>query len=525
MKDRLLRLNDKKGSLLICFLVLALLISMKPIAQSKTDKIVPVRINPGNPKCFEFRGKPLVFLTATEHYGSVMNRPFRFERYLADAADKHMTFTRLFLLFREMQSAMNPYSTCKPESPDYIAPFMRNGGGKALDGQPKYDLDKWNPEFFERLQRFLSLASEYGIIVEVTIFSNTYGDGVWALNPLNAANNVNGVEQIPWAQYNTMRHPKLFERQMIYLKKILEATRQYDNIIYEICNEPGGLAPGTATNPKPEEVNQWQMEIAKVIRESEKDLPNKHLIVGQEAFTYSPWEQSSDISFRKLDLDVVNMHPLPNTTFNGKSYNMGEFMSKQLKIKDLRDYCLATYNEPKPLNFDEDNVASQYKDVDGWTIHRKRAWVTLLSGGHYDFIDFSIINYSETGTENSQRYVRTWFKHLSDYIHSVDLVHAKPMTGWLKKQPEHTLETVLAVDKQEYTIYLADDRELDEQGAGMPIRGSINFDLPAGAYKLSCYSPVTGLYSPAISIAGGKNLRFDLPEFQHDIVIRITSAH
>ena len=52
----------------------------------------PIRIHPQNPKLFEFRGEPLVLLTATEHYGAVMNRPFRFDRYLADTADKGITF-------------------------------------------------------------------------------------------------------------------------------------------------------------------------------------------------------------------------------------------------------------------------------------------------------------------------------------------------------------------------------------------------------------------------------------------------
>src|SRR3954470_24912241 len=135
---------------------------------------LPIRICPANPKIFEFRGKPLVLVTATEHYGAVMNRPFRFERYLADAAEKNITVTRLFVLFRELQSALNPYSTCKPESPDYISPFPRTGPGLALDGQLKYDLDRWNPEFFDRLQGFLSLACDLGIVVELTLLSNTY---------------------------------------------------------------------------------------------------------------------------------------------------------------------------------------------------------------------------------------------------------------------------------------------------------------------------------------------------------------
>ncbi|MFH1567285.1 MAG: hypothetical protein ABIL09_04735, partial [Gemmatimonadota bacterium] len=165
----------------------------------------PIRIHPDNPKLFEFRGAPIVLLTATEHYGAVMNRPFRYERYLADAADKHLTLTRLFTLFRELQGPSNPYSTCKVESPDYVAPFRRTGPGNALDLQPKYDLDQWNPEFLDRLHGFLGLASELGIIVEVVLLSNTYSDAVWSLNPLNCHNNVNGLPEIAWPEYMSLR--------------------------------------------------------------------------------------------------------------------------------------------------------------------------------------------------------------------------------------------------------------------------------------------------------------------------------
>jgi hypothetical protein len=71
-----------------------------------------------------------------------MNRPFDFEKYLDDAALHKITLTRTFLLFRELQNARNPSSPCKPESPDYIAPFPRTGPGNALDGEPIYDLDQ-----------------------------------------------------------------------------------------------------------------------------------------------------------------------------------------------------------------------------------------------------------------------------------------------------------------------------------------------------------------------------------------------
>ena len=91
-----------------------------------------IRIHPENRKLFEFRGKPLALLCATEHYGAVINRPFRYERYLAAAAAKGQTLSRLFCLFRELQAPVNPYSPCKPESPDFIAPFPRTGPGRGL---------------------------------------------------------------------------------------------------------------------------------------------------------------------------------------------------------------------------------------------------------------------------------------------------------------------------------------------------------------------------------------------------------
>lgn len=481
----------------------------------------PIRVHPDNPRLFEFRGKPLVLLTATEHYGAVMNRPFHFERYLADAAAKGMTMTRLFMLFRELQNHCNPYSTCKPESPDYIAPFLRTGPGRALDGEPRFDLDRPNPEFFERLHRFLSLASQYGIVVEVVLLSNTYEERIWALNPLNSANNVNGLEPISWPTLMTLRHPDLVARQLAHVRRIVEEVNLYDNLFFEPCNEPGGGLPGK-DSPSVEEVNDWQRRIIEAIRETEAHLPNKHLVAGQEAFEWHPFVQLSTQTFRDYPVDVVNVHPLPATTFDGVAYDMGQFMSKQLKLRPLRDYCLATLAESKPLNLDEDNVASQYKDPDGWTIHRKRAWTALLCGAHYDVIDFSIINYCETGTEASQRCLRTWFKHLSGFIHSLDLARSRPLPQLVTQTPAHIVEATLGVPGEDLAIYLADERELDEPGAGTPLCGKLALNLEPGTYRVSCFSPETGLSSPGLAMTGGPATVLDLPIFTHDLAVRVT---
>jgi len=481
----------------------------------------PIRIHPTNPKLFEFRGEPRILICATEHYGAVMNRPFRFERYLADAAAKSQTLTRLFCLFREQQSAHNPYSTCKPESTDYISPYPRTGPGNAADGLPKYDLDQWNPEFFDRLHAFLTLASDYGIVVEVVILSNTYCEEVWALNPLKAGNNLGGVETIAWPEYITMRHPLTFARQRALVEKIVTEINGYDNVIFEVCNEPTGELPGVAASPPLGEVDAWQTELAKVIRETEAKLPRQHLIAGQEAYKHDGTRQGSDKSFRDMFFDVVNIHPLPNTVHAGVTYGLGQFMSKQLRLQALRDFCLSAYGERKPLNCDEDNAASRFKDHEGWTIHRKRAWTAVMCASHYDYIDFSIWPGLETGTEESQRCIRTWMKHLSEFAHSFDLTRALPLRAWLMDQPQHTVASVFGVDDEDVAVYLADARELDAPDAGEGIEGALAFALPEGRYEIATFSPTSGLYSPWAQISGGKTLHVVTPAFEEDIVVRV----
>jgi hypothetical protein len=480
----------------------------------------PVRLHPDNPRYFLFRGKPLALVTATEHYGSVINRPFDFEKYLDDAAAHKMTLTRTFLLFRELQSARNPSSPCKPEWPDYIAPFPRTGPGKAMDGEPIYDLDQWNPEYFDRLHRFLDAASKRGIVVELTVFSNTYADNVWALNPFRSKNNKQGIGNVEWPDYLSLKDKELVRRQTSYARKIIDETSQYDNVYYEICNEPGG---GVAGHEPPADVDAWQEEMVAAMRDEMRKLNRPHLISGQEAFTYTPqFRFPLDKTFATPMVDIVNVHPLPGTVLGGHSYQMGNFMSKELMLSEVADFCRAAYRQRKPVVLDEDNTASMYRDRVGWTIHRKRAWSALLNGAHYDYIDFSITVGSEAGTPGSRGAIRSWMKHLSEFMAGFDYVHSKPTPDWIKAKPEKLAASILAAGDRDYAAYLADSREVTDTTAGQPISGKVEFTTSRGRYAVRLYSPVTGQYSPAMIIEGGGPVSVQIGPFEEDIVIRAT---
>ncbi|MGI9429582.1 MAG: putative collagen-binding domain-containing protein, partial [Bythopirellula sp.] len=487
----------------------------------KTAEHHPISIHPENPKYFLFRAKPLTLITATEHYGSVVNSAFDFAAYLNDMAEKKQTVTRTFLLFREQQTERNPHSPIKPESTEYLTPYLRTTKGQAEDGEPLYDLNQWNPQFFDRLDRFLTQASELGIVVELTLFGNVYRNGIWKLNPLHDDNNIQEMGDVQWHDFITLRDEPLVMRQKAYVEKIVQETCQYDNVYYEICNEAGGDHEG---GPKCAEVDAWQHEMARVARAELDRLGHRHLIAGSQAFNYSRgYRQGLDHALSAPWVQVLNFHSYPKIDVDGETWEMGGFMTKDLLLSEIAGLCRALQSHPKPCSFDEDNVTNLYENETGWTIQRKRAWATIMGQVHYDFIDFSVTVGHETGTDESQRNIRTWMKYLSEFFHSFDFIHAKPVHNWLVKKPENVFESVLAVPGADYIAYLADQREVADFGAGQTLRGAVAFLVPQGRYQARLYSPTTGHYSPALSVLGGTEpIELELVDFRHDVVLRVT---
>jgi hypothetical protein len=273
----------------------------------------------------------------------------------------------------------------------------------------------------------------------------------------------------------------------------------------------------------PADVDAWQRSVADAIHNELEHLGRKHLIFGSQAFSYDPkFRQELDASFGDMPIDAVNVHPLPGTILGGREFQLGNFMSKELRLAEFADFCAATQRLTKPCIHDEDNTASMYRDETGWTIHRKRAWTAVFRQMHYDFIDFSIICGSETGTKESNRKIRTWMKHLSDYIHEFDFIHAQPSTEWIGVKLPHVVCSSLAKSGDDYIAYLADNREVSDPSAGQPIDGHVTLRLPDSQYIARLYGPASGEYSPGQSVAGGATVELALGPFRHDIALRVT---
>ena len=119
-----------------------------------------------------------------------------------------------------------------------------------------YDLNKWNSEYWNRLERLLKLTNENEIIVQMELWAtfDFYRDN-WNVNPFNPKNNINYTYQRAKVDTVIPTHPifcdndffrsipmvnnnmPLLEYQQRFIDKVLSLSLQYDNILYCIDNE------------------------------------------------------------------------------------------------------------------------------------------------------------------------------------------------------------------------------------------------------------------------------------------------
>jgi hypothetical protein len=197
----------------------------------------PLRPDPGNPRYFQFRGRPTVLITSGEHYGAVINLDFNYRRYLESLEGHGFNLTRIFVgsyveAAESFGTSLLAGNTLAPALGRFLCPWPRAGGGN------KFDLLRFNDAFFTRLAEFTREAGRRGVVVEVNLFSPMYEESIWKVNPMNARNNVNGIGDVERTELLTLKDPRLVTVQEALVRRIVETLREFDNVYYEICNEP-----------------------------------------------------------------------------------------------------------------------------------------------------------------------------------------------------------------------------------------------------------------------------------------------
>lgn len=461
-----------------------------PLVAAEAEK--PLALHPENPHYFIWKGKPTVIVGSGEHYGAVLNLDFDYVRYFAALAADGLNHTRTFTgTYREIPASFGiTDNTLAPKPLRYTCPWARSDQPGYFDGGNKFDLTRWDEAYFERLRDYMAEARKRGVVVEMNLFCTMYNDELWRACPMNAASNVNGVGRCGLKEVFTLQHDDLTEVQLAFTRKIVAELREFDNLYYEVCNEP------YFNNVTME----WQRKIVDTIVEAEKDFPHKHLIslniANGRAKVEDPHPAVSIFNFHYcIPPDVVAMNAHLNKVIG------------------------------------ENETGFRGKDD---LLYRTEGWDFLMAGGAlYSNLDYSFtpphpagdfLDYKSPGGGSPA--LRKQLGILKRFFAELDFVRMRPDAAILRDPPKDLKALALVEPGRTAAVYLhvplankpKDIAAVRRQG----IRAKLALDLPGGTYRAEWINTKTGAVDKSEERAhSGGPLAVESPPFDDDIALRV----
>jgi hypothetical protein len=441
------------------------------------NTVKPIQLHPENGHYFLWRGKPTILITSGEHYGALLNRAFNYRKYFKTLASHGFNLTRTFSgAYCEPVGAFKiKNNTLAPAKGQLICPWARSDRGGYANGGNKFDLKKWDPEYFKRLRSFVGEASKRAIVVELVLFCPFYEDGMWKLSPMNAANNVNGIGKMKRTDVYTLRDKKLLAVQDAMVRKIVEVLKDFDNVYYEICNEPyfGGVTL------------EWQAHIAETIVKAEANFKAKHLIAQNIA------NKSRKVTKPNPHVSIFNFHYAKPPTTVGENYGLNKVIGD--------DETGFSGSEPKAYR------------LEGWDF-------IIAGGGLYDNLDYSFTVGPENGTAKIDApggggpVFRKQLEILKDFINSFDFIRMKPDNSIIKAGiPNKATARALVQPGKGYAIYINGGNKAE-----------LVVELPRGGYRAEWVNTKNGNVEKKETFRhDGGNRTLHSPKYTDDIALGI----
>ncbi len=472
-------------------LILVLLLTSPGASQSSQ----PLRLHPDNPHYFLWRGRTTVLVTSGEHYGALLNLDFDYRRYFAELSRHGLNHTRLFSgVYREVPSSFGiTDNTLAPRPGRYLCPWARSDRPGYYDGGNKFDLTRYDPAYFRRLHDLMSEASRHGIVVEFNLFCPLYHENLWKASPMNAANNVNGIGDCPRTEVYTLKHPELLRVQLDFVRKVVRELAPYDNLYYEVCNEPyfGGVT------------QEWQEKVIETIVETERSLPTRHLI---------------SLNIANGRKKVENVHP-------------------NVSILNFH-YCVPP--DTVELNYALNRVIGEnetgFRGRDD-ILYRTEGWDFILAGGAlYSNLDYSFTPKHPDGSFREYRSpgggspeLRAQLGVLKRFIESFDLVHMRPCREIIRELSPSLTAYALGNPGREYAIYMHVPLPWKPKRLADHLRTDIEVNLalaiPDGRYVAEWISPITGEPLAKQTVRSNNGiLHLRSPRFDNDVALAVRAA-
>ena len=438
-------------------------------------------LHPANRHYFRFRGRRTV-LVGDGIYGAVVHRDFDFGPYLDELASHGLNQVRLFSgSFVGRTPPYDGYEDSLVPGERLIVPWARSSEPGYTLGGNKFDLSRWDDEYFERLQSFVAAAGARGIVVEVVLFSANYGDREWSASPLNGQNNVNGVGNVH--EYDAFGDLGLLPYQEALVRKLARELNGYDNVYFEILNEPHHAAcpAGIEACAPPAE---WEQHMVNVFHDEERGLARKHLVARGV---------TSPVNAAQPGVAVYNFHYASS------------------------DAARANYRLRRPLADDETGFKGTADAA-----YRSEAWEFLLAGGAgFSNLDWSFTPSHERGdyrlpsnfpAGGGSESLRRQLGILARFLRGFNVVTMGPARTVVRSVEPNAHVEVLAQRGRQYAIYVRGDG-----------RTRLVVALPAGGYRATWLIPRTGARSKAIRLRHpGGPVTLVTPRYVEDVALSIT---
>jgi uncharacterized protein DUF6298 len=257
---------------LSCALILSASLYFASVSRAN-QTMGPLKVYPSNPRYFTDGSGKVIYLTGSHTWANFQDKgstnppkAFDFAAYL-DLLHRHNhNFIRLWT-----------WEHATTNRNEYFSPlaYARTGPGAALDGGLKFDLDRFNQSYFDRLRSRIIMARDRGIYVSVMLFQGWSTDSKkanldpWSGHPFNKANNVNGIDgdlngNGQGEEVHTLNVPAVTRIQEAYVSKVIDTLDDLDNVLYEITNE------------SPIQTKAWQEHFVNYIKGYESRKPKQH---------------------------------------------------------------------------------------------------------------------------------------------------------------------------------------------------------------------------------------------------------
>jgi hypothetical protein len=385
----------------------------------------------------------------------------QFESFLDFLQAHGHNFTRLWTNVAYLNPNITNYG------PPY--PWVRSAVPGASDGGNKFDMTAFNQSYFDTLVARVQAIADRGMFCSIMLFGSYNGfRSHWDKMAWYPSNNINPELSVFSTNEDFFTtDPETLEIQRALVRKTVDELNHFDNLIFEIMNEPGGSSKAV----------KWHKRMIDYVKSIESTRIKQHLI----GMTGGPSTGKSAI--------------LLSSSAGWVSPDWA----------DYRQGGTAAYSDKIILN-DSDHIWG-YSRLSEAEEMRKWIWKTFTRGNHPIWMDtydenrpslenYGVINHIWDKIRDTMGHTLKYanrFNNLANMIPTQDPMHCS------------TTYCLRSVAK-EYLIY-------QPEGASFTIK------LEAGNYKYEWFNPSEGIIKKTGKLSVKRGNHSFTPPFKGDAIL------